>query len=268
MRITFGMLSRSALENLMSGAERLADAQRRASTGKRISKPSDDVTGTGRALDLRSTISQVEQYVRNCDAAKAQLEVTSSALDSAVSALQRVRSIAVEAGSTSTTYQARAALASELDQIMTSLAASGNTIYADKYIFGGSKTKEQPIVTSGLATPPYQYQGNDTLISLQIAPWTSRTSWFVYVVTLDQGVDGAAVIAGMERRGIPARVYFVPMHTQPYLKDLPGAAGRDLPVTESVAGRTVALPFHNNLSRQDIEWVASALEESLAEVAG
>jgi perosamine synthetase len=95
-----------------------------------------------------------------------------------------------------------------------------------------------------------------------------RMSWFVYVVTLDEGVDGVAVIAGMERRGIPARVYFVPMHTQPYLKGLPGADGRDLPVTESVAGRTIALPFHNKLSQPEIELVTSALEESLAEVAG
>jgi perosamine synthetase len=95
-----------------------------------------------------------------------------------------------------------------------------------------------------------------------------RMSWFVYVVTLAEGVDGAGVIAGMERRGIPARVYFVPMHTQPYLRDLPGAAACDLPVTESVAGRTLALPFHNNLTEQEMEWVATALEESLAEVAG
>jgi len=95
-----------------------------------------------------------------------------------------------------------------------------------------------------------------------------RMSWFVYVVTLDEGVDGAAVIAGMERRGVPARVYFTPMHTQPYLKGLPGAAGRDLPVTESIAGRTIALPFHNNLSQLEIELVVTALEESLAEVVG
>lgn len=94
-----------------------------------------------------------------------------------------------------------------------------------------------------------------------------RMSWFVYVVTLPEGIDGAAVIAGMERRGVPARVYFVPMHTQPYLKDLPGADPRDLPVTEAVSGRTLALPFHNNLSEQDLESVAVALEESLAEVA-
>jgi perosamine synthetase len=95
-----------------------------------------------------------------------------------------------------------------------------------------------------------------------------RMSWFVYVVTLAEGVDGAAVIVGMERRGVPARIYFSPMHTQPYLRGLPGAAGSDLPVTESVAGRTIALPFHNNLSQHEIELVASALEESLAEVAG
>jgi dTDP-4-amino-4,6-dideoxygalactose transaminase len=36
-----------------------------------------------------------------------------------------------------------------------------------------------------------------------------------------------------------------------------------LPVTEDVAGRTIALPFHNNLSRDQIDRVVQALERSV-----
>jgi perosamine synthetase len=93
-----------------------------------------------------------------------------------------------------------------------------------------------------------------------------RMSWFVYVVTLDSGIDGAAVIEAMERRGIPARAYFNPIHTQRYVSALPDLPAVDLPVTEAVAGRTIALPFHNNLSAGEVELVAQALEESIAEV--
>jgi len=91
-----------------------------------------------------------------------------------------------------------------------------------------------------------------------------KMSWFVYVVTLDKGLDGPRVIAAMEKRGIPARVYFIPIHLQPYIRAL-GIAGCSLPVTESLVGRTLALPFHSNLSEREVDLVASALESSIAE---
>ncbi len=94
-----------------------------------------------------------------------------------------------------------------------------------------------------------------------------KMSWFVYVVTLDPGIDAARVIAGMELRRIPVRVYFMPIHQQPYIQAMELSA-YTLPVTESLAGRTLALPFHNHLSEEEIELVATALEESIQEAGG
>ena len=50
------------------------------------------------------------------------------------------------------------------------------------------------------------------------APWTTHTSWFVYVVRLDPSLDRDHVIRELERRGIPARPYFPPIHLQPYYR--------------------------------------------------
>lgn len=91
-----------------------------------------------------------------------------------------------------------------------------------------------------------------------------RMSWFVYVITLPKGIDASKVIAGLEKTGIPARVYFMPIHRQPYIRDLGLEAG-PLPVTDSLIGRTLALPFHSNLSKTEVELVASALEASMEE---
>ncbi|MEA3310222.1 MAG: DegT/DnrJ/EryC1/StrS family aminotransferase [Chloroflexota bacterium] len=38
-----------------------------------------------------------------------------------------------------------------------------------------------------------------------------------------------------------------------------GALRGTLPVTESVAQRTIALPFHNNLSAEQVEYVCDTL---------
>ena len=91
---------------------------------------------------------------------------------------------------------------------------------------------------------------------------SATMSWFVYVITLREGIDGAKVLAAMERRRIPARVYFMPIHLQPYISAL-GLGGGSLPVTESLVGRTLALPFHGNLSEREVDLVASALEASI-----
>ena len=92
-----------------------------------------------------------------------------------------------------------------------------------------------------------------------------RMSWFVYVVTLVEGLDRDAMMRRMEARGIPVRGYFSPAHLQPYIRERFGYTGGELPVTESIARRTIALPFHNNLSDAQIEEVVAALAEAAQE---
>jgi perosamine synthetase len=89
----------------------------------------------------------------------------------------------------------------------------------------------------------------------------ARVSWFVYVVTLDEDLDRDAVMREMTARGIPVRAYFSPVHLQPYILERPGLSGATLPVTESVARRTMALPFHGNMDEAAVSQVAQTLRE-------
>jgi perosamine synthetase len=101
-----------------------------------------------------------------------------------------------------------------------------------------------------------------------------RMSWFVYVVTLKRGLDRDAIISRMMDSGVPARSYFPPVHLQPYFGEImatrrSAAEGWDwgpgsLPVTEDVGSRTIALPFHNNLTEAQREVVVKALEDAAA----
>jgi perosamine synthetase len=86
-----------------------------------------------------------------------------------------------------------------------------------------------------------------------------RMSWFVYSVLLAEGVDRDGVMSAMQERGVPTRAYFTPLHLQPYIAKLLGTERGLLPVTESIAGRTLALPFHNNMTVEDVELVVEAL---------
>ena len=84
-------------------------------------------------------------------------------------------------------------------------------------------------------------------------------SWFVYVVTLSADVDRGALVESLASRGIPSRAYFPPVHLQPYIRERYGTREGMLPVTEDIARRTLALPFHNNLTEAEIEHVVDAL---------
>ena len=94
-----------------------------------------------------------------------------------------------------------------------------------------------------------------------------RMSWFVYVITLAKGLDRDIIITEMEKEGIPARGYFSPVHTQKYIRELFGDLSGTLPVTENIAKRTLALPFHNNLSSEEVDTVVEVLNHAVMKYA-
>ena len=101
---------------------------------------------------------------------------------------------------------------------------------------------------------------------IEPAATTSRLSWFTAVVRLDPFFDRNMVIDALARSGVPARGYFEPLHLQPYYRRSFGHAPGDFPIAERVARSTLAIPFHNKLSREDVEIVCDALQLALAQL--
>jgi UDP-hydrolysing UDP-N-acetyl-D-glucosamine 2-epimerase len=100
---------------------------------------------------------------------------------------------------------------------------------------------------------------------LELPPLTlpNRTiSWFVYVVRLPQHVDRDRVQASLATLGIATGRYFAPIHLQPAWRNHPGAAAH-LPITESIARRTLALPFFNRITARQQQLVADALQAAI-----
>lgn len=93
-----------------------------------------------------------------------------------------------------------------------------------------------------------------------------EVSYFVYVIELQGELTRDEVMRRLDERGIPSRGYFAPIHKQAYilryLRSKPVC-----PVTEHVAQRTLALPFHNKMKTAEIEFVVSELKDVLHEIA-
>ncbi len=93
--------------------------------------------------------------------------------------------------------------------------------------------------------------------------YTTRPSWFVYVIRLDRGIDRAAVAQRLAERGIPVRPYFLPIHLQPYMVERFGYQRGDFPVTEDLGERGLALPFSGVMEESQVEQVCNTLRQVL-----
>ena len=88
-------------------------------------------------------------------------------------------------------------------------------------------------------------------------------SWFVYVVTLAEGVDRERVIGELERNGIGTARYLPTIHLQAYMRERYGFREGLCPVAEDASSRTLALPFFTALEQDAQERVAEALAAAL-----
>jgi perosamine synthetase len=94
-----------------------------------------------------------------------------------------------------------------------------------------------------------------------------RMNWCLYVVTLAEGLHRDPVMQTMVAQGIPTRGYFPPVHLQPYIRERFGCCEGQLPITESLSRRTLALPFFNNLTEGQVDQVVGALAAAVRQVA-
>lgn len=88
-------------------------------------------------------------------------------------------------------------------------------------------------------------------------------SWFVFIVRLSPSYTGEErdrVIAGLRRQEIGTNDYFPCIHLQPFYREQFGLGPGMFPIAESVSQRTLALPFHNDLTAREIDHVCQALE--------
>jgi perosamine synthetase len=90
-----------------------------------------------------------------------------------------------------------------------------------------------------------------------------KRSWFVYVVTLDPGLDRAAIMETLRREGIGTAEYVPCIHLQPYMRERYGFAEGLCPVAEATSSRTMALPFFTQIEPEDHERVVAVLASAV-----
>jgi flagellar hook-associated protein 3 FlgL len=168
-RITSNMISRSVLNDLNDVSTRLAKTQQQMSSGKQITRPSDDPYGTSRALTLRSDVAGTQQYQRNVSEATAWQNVTDAALSKISDSINRARELAIGGASDSAGQSARNAAAAEIDQLIASVKQEANASYGGRYVFSGTATDVRPYDVNGADS----YAGDAGTVAREIGPSVS-----------------------------------------------------------------------------------------------
>jgi perosamine synthetase len=104
-----------------------------------------------------------------------------------------------------------------------------------------------------------------TVPPLEIRKDNSKISHFVYVIRLSENYtrkDRDGILNILQAKGIGCSNYFTPIHLMPMYRELGYQEGQ-FPVTESVAARTIALPFYNRLTESEIDYIVKQLRELL-----
>ncbi len=96
-----------------------------------------------------------------------------------------------------------------------------------------------------------------------IEPFTTRMSWFVYVIRFDKKINRDEMAKKLEARGIPVRPYFLPIHLQPYMIEKFGYQEGDFPVTEDLGKRGLAIPFSGVMTEAQVDYVCNIIREEL-----
>lgn len=162
-RVTQRMMVGQSLQGLESTQSQLAAAQRRATTGKAISRPSDDPSATMTALRLRSEKSRTDQWARNAQDGQAWLGTVDSTLSSMSAQVRRVRELTIQGMNTGTmSASARGAIASEIEGLRQNLLSNANTTYLGRPLFGGTTAASTAYAATGA------YTGDASIVTREV----------------------------------------------------------------------------------------------------
>jgi perosamine synthetase len=97
-----------------------------------------------------------------------------------------------------------------------------------------------------------------------VAPDVTEVNWFLYIVHLGTRFSKSsrdAIIEDLRTEDVEAAAYSNPLHLQRHYFAL-GYRRGDYLVTEKVADRALALPFHPHLSEDQIEFIVATMKDA------
>ena len=92
----------------------------------------------------------------------------------------------------------------------------------------------------------------------------ARSAWHLYVIRLDDAAKHREVFEYLRANGIGVNLHYIPVHTQPYYRDLGHKVG-DFPASEEYYSRAISIPLYAGMSDVEQDEVVQVLSEALSQ---
>ncbi len=155
MRITNRIMQNNSLYNINNNKVSEDQLNTMMSTGKKITRPSDDPVIAIRALRLRSNVTQLSQYYeKNAKDAESWLQVTADALSTVTNVLTDCVKQATKGANMDLTLDDLSTIVTQMDALAKEYYSTGNMDYAGRYVFTGYRT-DTPLSFDRTTTSAY-----------------------------------------------------------------------------------------------------------------
>ncbi len=97
-------------------------------------------------------------------------------------------------------------------------------------------------------------------LRLPIIPRNCENNYHLFYVLLPSEEKRNSLIDKLKKAGIQAVFHYIPLHTSPMGAKF-GYREGDLPITESISGRLLRLPFYTDLTKEEQEFTITTLKK-------
>ena len=178
MRVTQNMLTRMLTNSIQSDLEYLQRLNEQLTTGKKVNAFSDDPEAAAVVLRLSRENDSYATYLQHIQTIDGMLSVATTSLQQVSMALSKVRELAVQAVTGTTSDVSLAPIADAISNELAGLIALANIQYNGAYIFSGESVHTLPFApTKDDGTiRSVTYAGQSTTTEVPIGPRTTTQS--------------------------------------------------------------------------------------------
>ena len=156
MRVTSRSIVDNVVRQLQQNAQALDKIQAQVTSGKRITRVSDDPSAAWRALRLRREHAGNDQLLRNLDEARNWLTGNDRILQGATDTIARARELAVQGSDDGYSPNDRAAIAEQIKQLKEATVALFNDAnHVGQSLFSGRRTDVPPFTLDSAGNVRY-----------------------------------------------------------------------------------------------------------------
>jgi flagellar hook-associated protein 3 FlgL len=157
MKVSTSMFFDRASTQLGNVQGSMAKTQEQLSTGKQITKPSDEPDKASLVTRLESEISRQKSYQGNIKAVEIRLTAEETALQNTSDVMVRIKELSILAGSDTLGPADRRTIALEMTELRNQLLSLANSQDSNgNYLFAGSRVSQMPFAPDAKGVLTYQ----------------------------------------------------------------------------------------------------------------